>query len=252
MKKKFILILLITIYIITFILCSKCSFAADERTPLIVLTENNPWLSVIGADTPTFSLYSDGLMIYFQDKNFQSVRLTAKELTDFTNQPPIKEFQTSLYNDYEVSDFTDQPTNIIYIWDKKKNNSKRVIVYGDIRSDKNDIEKTPQVFIEIFNKLISYNNPKAKKWFPDYFEIMIWPFDDAGEYAVWPKDWPGLKNPTTKKRNESYSIYLKKGLYDKFLDLVKDKNAIKLGDKTWAYSVRMPFPCEEYWMKYKP
>ena len=36
----------------------------NNRLPLVVLIETNPWLWVLGSDSPIFALYDDGLVIF--------------------------------------------------------------------------------------------------------------------------------------------------------------------------------------------
>jgi hypothetical protein len=42
------------------------AFKGTGTEPLVLLTEYNPWAMAIGSDTPTFALYADGTVIYWQ------------------------------------------------------------------------------------------------------------------------------------------------------------------------------------------
>ena len=53
-----------------FCILSTYVMAANNPTPLIVLIERDPWLMVIGSDSPSFALYDDGTLIYL--KTFES------------------------------------------------------------------------------------------------------------------------------------------------------------------------------------
>ena len=53
--------------------------ASEQPQPSVVLVERNPWLMVIGSDSPTFVLYSDGLVIF---RNAESSAYLSAHLTE--------------------------------------------------------------------------------------------------------------------------------------------------------------------------
>ncbi|WP_124328539.1 hypothetical protein [Desulfonema ishimotonii] len=148
----------------------------------------------------------------------------------------------------------------IYMSDGK--NSKAVSVYGygiELEKihdripypDKND--KLPDEFRRIFRKLTGLNFIEAEKWTPDYIEIMIWPYGNAPEKSAnWPSGWPSLSHPLTRKRGDSYSLYmpgLEKNDLNDFLDNLKPKQAVLINGDKWSVDCRFVFPGEPLWMK---
>lgn len=63
--------------------------------------------------------------------------------------------------------------------------------------------------------------------------------------------WPDLSSPTTRKRGESYSIFVPSSELSNlrpFLATGMEGGAVEIGGKKWSASIRMPFPHEELWM----
>jgi hypothetical protein len=228
----------------------------DERKPLVLLYEYNPWAMVLGSDSPAFALYDDGLLIFIASNSegraeYVSHVLSETELADFMAALPVKQFY-ELRPDYELDSMTDQPTNVITVWDKER--WKTVRVYGNLQRAGRDGD--PQAFIEIYGKLKSYSDKRATRWMPERVELMIWPFENAGTPLLWPKSWPDTTHPTTKKRNSNkdsinYSIYLTPSHYESLRKQIESKgaDALLINKRKWAFSFRFPFPNEDSWRK---
>ena len=87
-KIKKIIFLIIIISIISIISCKtekdSINVISDDLKPIIVLIERDPWLMVIGSDSPTFALYSDGTLIYFnKGKGYFSIKLNKNKLQEY-------------------------------------------------------------------------------------------------------------------------------------------------------------------------
>jgi hypothetical protein len=54
------------------------AFKWTGTEPVVLLTEYNPWAMAIGSDTPTFALYEDGTVIYWQGDRRSGRYVTAK------------------------------------------------------------------------------------------------------------------------------------------------------------------------------
>jgi hypothetical protein len=182
---------------------------------------------------------------------YASLTLTGKELADFLASLPVKEFN-ELRHEYELDLRTDQPTTVLSVGDRT--GLKSVRVYGNLqRSMKAD---DPQAFIEIYRKLKSFEDARARRWMPDKIELMIWPYESASDPLAWPKGWPDTAHPSTKKRGASrdsinYSIYLTQAQYESLLKRVERESAdaLLINSRKWAFSFRFPFPNEESWRK---
>ena len=84
MKKGLLFILLI---FPTSILLGQ-NYKPAYGTPLIVLTETNPWLIVIGSDAPTFALYENGQILYKRAINKKVKYFEVKLSKDGVKQKP--------------------------------------------------------------------------------------------------------------------------------------------------------------------
>ena len=252
-KIKKIIFLIIIISIISIISCKtekdSINVISDDLKPIIVLIERDPWLMVIGSDSPTFALYSDGTLIYFnKGKGYFSIKLNKNKLQEYIPDESFKK----LDNSYFSASSTDQPINIILYFENDDIFS--VSVYGDLRSKDDARKLTPDTFLNVYDKLIETKNIKGTIWIPDYIEVMIWPYEYSPEEPMkWPSNWPDINNIMTRKRgNDSYSIYLDSKYYNDFVKLLrsmKEKQAILINNKKWAVSYRFPFPCEDIWMR---
>ena len=213
--------------------------ASGNSKPLVVLTEENPWLSVIGSDSPTFALYSNGEAIYRSGEGFKFIRLSEKEVRALLVDLDVGAL-SCLKGEYEASEATDQPTETIVVNHGLK--PTVVSVYGTP-----DKENVPVKFRTAYDRLRSFSHPAARDWLPAKIEVMIWPYEYAPEPSViWPKDWPGIDDPATMKRGEdSYSLFVSSSDYPKlvrFLKTQRERGAVEIGGKKWAVSYRFPFP----------
>lgn len=213
---------------------------------LVVLMETDPWLMVIGSDVPTFALYENGQIIYKSIENkkvkFYEVILTQTEL-----QKVIQSFKITdeLYklNNIEASYWTDQPTNVLILNIKMK---KVIRVYGRLKNDGEARGKTPTEFLEVYDNIKNYKNPKAKEWLPKQIEVMFWDYNYAQNKRPWIEGFPDLKSPTTIKINdELYSVLIDKRDFEKFRKYYSSmaaNEAVEINGKKMAISYRLPFP----------
>ncbi len=212
---------------------------------LISLYEFDPWRMVIGSDSPTYILYSEGQVIFWNSKlkKYQSIILNPSDL-----KAELSEIQklTALEREYILSDWTDQPTQVLTF--KSGISIKKISVYGNLRKQKVVREKAPREFLDKFDYFTRYSKAGAKDWNPTHIEVMIWPYDYAPEKSIiWPGNWPDIRSSSTKKRGDSYSIYLPFSHYDefkKFIEARNEKSAVEINGKKWAVSTRIPFPHE--------
>ena len=218
--------------------------------PLVLLYIRDPWLMVIGSDSPSFALYDNGLVIYASGRKkaeeaFLSKLLSPTELKELLTTLDLKKRLGGLNERIEASMKTDQPTNRFCYWVDGK--LRAVSVYGSLHEGAEEREHVPKPFLEVFDVLTRFRATGAKPWLPPQIEVLIWPFDYSHETPQpWPEGWPGLDDPATKKRGDtSYSLFLESKHFSAFLDLLhsmKSSEAVLLGDKKWAISYRIPFP----------
>ncbi len=216
---------------------------------LVSLTGHDPWAAVLGADSPTFTLYDDGLVIYINyddpDPHYQSVQLSPEELEEFQAGLDIGEAFFALDEYYPLTTTTDQPTYSIYVWDETLG-SHLVWVYGYPYSPESS-RNAPEAFMHIYDQLVSFQDEEAEPWFPEQFEVILWEYNTS-EATEWPADWPSLDDPTTIQRSSVYSLYLDASEYETFIELAQTANAFELDGQTWAFSMRLPFVDESAWL----
>jgi hypothetical protein len=217
--------------------------------PIVVLIETNPWLMVIGSDVPTFALYENGQIIYKQiiSKTWKYFEIMNDRET---TQKIIKTLGITdslmKQSDYiEASNWTDQPTNILLL---NLDTVREISVYGWLRDEKDEARKrTPKAFLMVYDKIIKFEDSKAREWMPDTFEVMATKYSHSPEKPLkWNIEWNDINSNSTVKRSDNlYSIYLDKKYFDDFIKLtksLKEKQAIEINGEKYSLSYRLPFP----------
>lgn len=218
-----------------------------QEEPELLLFERNPWLMIIGSDSPVFAHYSSGITIYWdesEDKGlYKIVKLETKEKKDLLRK--LKSLH-GLKKNYSTTDWSDQTTAELHF--KKEEEMKVISVYGPIKESAKARKKAPNEFLIIFDYLVSFKHPEATKWAPKFFEVMVWPYEYAPDKSiVWPSSWPDTKSESTKTRGDSFSIFLPYVQKDEFFRFIKTRNkrgAVLINGKKWAVAARIPFPHE--------
>ncbi len=209
----------------------------------LLLYERDPWLTVIGSDSPLLACYTDGRMIFLDRAAsgrsgavYKSFRLDGEELAELRARMRTLD---SLQAHYELSHATDQKTTQLVF--RSGGKMKRVGAYGGVPPEMGR-------FIHFLNALHRRAGARARSWQPSFIEVMLWPFDHArGEPTPWPGEFPGLDSPATVKwRESSYSIYLPAGEEKALRSFMKSRqgNAVLLDGKKWSVAARIPFPHE--------
>lgn len=222
-------------------------FDSTYGKPLIVLTETDPWLMVIGSDVPTFALYEKGQIIYKSIENkklkIYEVTLTQEELKKVIESLLISKSIYSLKDDITASDWTDQPSNDLYL---NITTTKNISVYGSLNDNGESRKKTPKEFLTVYDNIKKYKNNRAKEWLPKTIEVMFWDYNYAPNKRPWIKGFPDLNSKMTVKfDNDSYSVFIDK---EKFMEFKKyyssmgEKEAVEINDRKMAISFRLPFP----------
>ena len=234
--------------------------------PIAVLLQTDPWLMVIGSDTPMVAIYEDGQVLYLKrapkkDPVLLVAHLSQKALTNITQKLSSFGDYSKVKRHYNLApNVTDLPETRIYL---SIGNTKLVTsIYGLKVSDTHlpaystfpghqRPDDLPKAVKELHAFLTTMDFADAKPWKPQYIEVMIWPYDYAPDKSIhWPRDWPGLDSPNTLKRRDAYSIFLPGSDFPRlrgFLKTQKEKGAVEIGGRKWAVSVRYTFPSEPIW-----
>jgi hypothetical protein len=246
---------------------------ATEPNPIAVVMVKNPWATVIGSDSPRFAYYDDGTAIFAA---FGDMRTAHRPPYAVANLPAAT-WQAllphSLVERFFALDpgthgdrvgITDAPSNQVFLW--RDGQRHAVEAYGDfmnlLRDDGPSVFRrdVPWEFLDVFDRLICCLPPQPwRPWLPPRFEIMLWPFDDASLAPIeWPADFPGLDDPRTRRRGDSFSLYSEAGRFKEFLTLLEARDGsdgnhpVLLGGRKWAMSYRWPFAREDLWMGWQP
>jgi hypothetical protein len=235
---------------------SAADAGKQSPQPLVVLMEANPWLMVIGSDSPSFVLYDTGLVVFIKKTGkdrygYFSVQLNPSEThTLFQTLVPKDEFFL-LKENYQLSDWTDQITN--RFWIRNGKTYKKVEAYGNLQREKEVRAKAPAELLKLYDSIKAYDSPTAKPWKPEKMELMFWGYDYApDESLVWPEGWPDLKSPDTVKRKSGYSVFFPSSRFQELTALLqkrKPRGAVLINGKKMTVSIRTPFPNEKIWMR---
>jgi len=236
--------------------------------PIVVLIQSDPWLMVVGSDTPMLAIYDDGQVIYLRRDGEGIPTYVCKQLTQQELERTKKELAASgdfsaIKAHYNLApNVTDMPETKIYL----SLNSRTTVtsVYG-LMAPKTQLpaytvmpaNQTPAPLPEslrsLYDYLVGLKFADAKPWQPAYIEVMAWGYSYAPDKSIhWPKEWPGLESPDTIKRGDAYSIFLPGADIAKlrsFLNTRKEKGAVEIGGKKWAVAYRYAFPSEPVWMR---
>jgi hypothetical protein len=236
--------------------------------PIAVLIQTDPWLMVIGSDTPMLTIYDDGQVIYLRRGEEGTPLYVCKQLTQEELEGTKKEL--AAFGDFSAikayynlaPNITDMPETKIYL----SLNSKTMVtsVYG-LMATKTQLPaytvmpgiQTPATLPDslrnLYDYLVRLKFVGAKPWQPTYIEVMVWGYSYAPDKSIhWPKEWPRLESPDTIKRGDAYSIFLPGADIAKlrsFLNTRKEKGAVEIGGKKWAVAYRYAFPSEPVWMR---
>jgi len=221
----------------------------EAGRPVLVLVEADPWLMVMGSDSPRFALYDDGLLIFRTSGGYKQVRLDAAQAKVMRDSVGFGALACHV-GFYKVSDSTDEPTENFFVG--RGGRLSRISVYGDLKGGEGR-RKVAGPVVAAYDRLSAYSNSNAQDWLPSNIEVMVWPYDYAPERSiVWPKKWPGLHSSGTVRRGNGYSLFVPSADYKElvaFLKTQRNEGAVEIEGKKWAVSLRFPFPQESSWMR---
>lgn len=229
---------------------------SEKTGPLVVLLERRPWAMVLDSDSPTVAIYKDGLVILRDDsgkdhRSYRSTRLEERELRAVVDSLAIEGGLDKLDEYYKcaLNKSPPPPFNWIHIW--KDGNEKRVGVSAFLRTDTEAREKAPKAYVTAFDKLTSFSHKGLKPWIPDQFQVLMVSYDHSPKEPLeWSSEWPGLSDAKPWGSTDALMLNLDSKHIDEFrklLDRSQPYQAIKIGDKKWALTYRIPFPHEECW-----
>ena len=229
--------------------------------PIAVFTEFNPWLMVIGSDTPRVAIYENGDVIFAkkigESYAYHFVKLSPAQLQELEARWQSVLAVVPPKDGYDISYATDQPTASFYL--RHGEQTFRAGVYGwscrgGVHAPANNLkpEQTPPAALaEAHKTFCALDFPESKEWIPKYVEVMLWDYSYAPDPSIaWPKKWPGLESPRAMKRGDAWSIFLDGSelpALRAFVNERREKGAVELGGKKWSIAYRYTFPSEPMW-----
>ena len=232
--------------------------------PIAVLMEQDPWLMVIGSDTPRVAVYENGDVVFVKKTGertyaYHYAKLTPGELGALSQMWAPLVARPLAKKHFTLSDATDQPTAALYFangtvqWAASVYGlSCRSAVPPAPTNPKGDDAPPPELFA-VHKSLCALDYPSSREWQPAYVEVMLWDYSYAPQPSVaWPKEWPDLNSPRAMQRGDAYSVFLDGRELPRlkaFLATQKEKGAVELGGKKWAIAYRYTFANEPVWRK---
>jgi hypothetical protein len=229
--------------------------------------EQDPWLSVIGSDSPTFALYDDGTMISLRDKpslddpfQYRSVEGGAdvvKALLEFNPTQKEEYFELSHATD-QVETMIWTPTKIIHVYGNWRNpprmgSNPDTNLRQAFQRDNALWASLPPEIRTALARIDQERSIEGMRWLPPKIEVMLWPYECAPDPSIpWPATWPGLSAKETLKRGNAFSVLLpseKLSELRAFLATRKEKGAVLIDGRKMAAAIRFPFPGESSWMR---
>jgi len=228
--------------------------------PVAILIQTDPWLMVIGSDTPRLAIYDDGEVIYLHVDKSQRSTYVYKQLTGDELEAIKKKLSSfgdymSIREQYDLMpNVSDLPETKIYL-----NLNGKVMatsIYGLTLETKASAivpgaDVLPAVLQNLYRYLVALKFPDTKPWLPKYVEVMVWRYSYAPDQSIhWPKDWPDLDSAQTIKRGDTYSIFMPATEIPRlsaFLKTRREKGAVEIDGKKWAVAFRYTFPNEPVW-----
>jgi hypothetical protein len=242
--------------------------APTDPRPLAVLITEDPWAMVAGADSPSFVLYDNGEVIYFDSAavpaRHRIVQLAPAELVEFEKKLVSFAPAVGRKSYLELSRWTDQPTTRLYVDVDGK--PRTVSIYGELNdnaeqpgvppADAPPLDALPADLEMLVALLSQFRRDTARDWIPAQLEVYAWDYDYAPDPSIhWPAQWPGLDAPTSVQHDDAVSIFLpgdqKQALVD-FLQARKERGAVEIGGRKWAVSFWPVFPGSAAWAKRTP
>jgi len=215
--------------------------------PLIIFKIIDPWEWVVGADKPRFVMYQNGQVIYRlkteEEVKFMEVTLSRQELCELVKTFNISDEFYSLDSFINAAPGRmDLPSYQLIIDIKAK---KKCVVYGNMRTKKIR-NNAPSAFVNLYDKVVSYQNPKAKEWSPSRYELFLRDNNNAPNKRKWIEGFPDLNSNSTKIIDgNNYIVYIDSFQFKKFIEYFKtigEDEAVEINGRKMSISYGICFP----------
>lgn len=220
------------------------TFDTVEDAPIVLWTGSDPWLHVIGADSPSFALYESGRVIYRDPESqdgprWLTVVLDHGQVAEFIDALDVDGF-LELDGYIELAGATDQPTDRFII--QTEGCIAAVSAYG---LNGYGAEPAPEALERVHAAISGFRHADAVEWQPSTYEVTLSLSDRSAQFD-WADEWPGLDHPAAwARRDDAFSLYFSPDHHAALLKILEDgPRYAELDERVWQVNFRIPFPHE--------
>lgn len=233
---------------------ASLSSIACARQPIAVLDVLRP---SVNANTTSFVLYDDGLVIYASRNTDSShpylfAKLTKEELTELS--PPAS--LLSLKREYETFPASDVPMyRLLFV---AEGHISGIRILGFLRQKREcgtcKLAPLPKPLDEYLGKIVEYSSARAAAWQPQQIQLEIAPENSVRPMLQWPEKWPGVPSAAAIKLKSPAGWYCLNLPGDDWptlhtlLNRMQRDHTISISGSTWSIvSTHFVLPGERKW-----
>jgi hypothetical protein len=220
--------------------------------PRVVLIKKSGAGAALGAATPSFALYGDRIVIFRAragipaPSGYLSTRLTdTQHQALMTSIAP--EALAKLADSYVATTDVDPPSYLLHLWVDGR--AKSISVFGDLAHSLARGRFPPELLRAL--GAITAFSASGSHWLPSMVSVYLWPMDHSREAPLpWPRDVPPSGYPSHKMNDGLNGLGMASAHFasvHRLLASLKPGQAVRLADRNWGVSYRLPFPYEDAW-----
>lgn len=221
-------------------------YASRPNGPRVVLVQGGT-----GSGSPSFALYGDRMAIFRAPAGVPAPSgYLSTRLTDTQHQALMAsvapEALLKLGDSYVALTEADPPRHLLHVWAEGRR--KTISAFGDLRSARAR-ERFPPELLRALGAITTFSAP-AGNWLPSNIEVYHWPRTQSrGEPLPWPKDVPpsGYRIEMKDGLNGQIMVSSHFASLQRLIASLKPGQAVRIADRNWAVSYRLPFPYEDAW-----
>lgn len=181
----------------------------------------------MGSEGPIFLLYDNGNILHWKSGVYRLTHVDDKEqlisalnLRDtIFNKSRLINSTSSNPNDSIVC--CDIPS---FSFSTNFNSLTAITVIGSIK-EKQNRKRWPSTLTNLYKDIVDFDDEKAIIWIPEKVEVSLSDYNNSPDSPIpWPKNWPGLNSPETRKNGDYVtSIFLEKKYFYQLTRLIKGR-----------------------------
>lgn len=223
-------------------------YASRPNGPRVVLVQGGAGQ---GPGSVGFALYGDRMAIFrVPAGSAAQSRYLSTRLTDTQHQALMAnvapEALLKLGDSYLALTEADPPRHVLHVWTDGKR--KTISAFGDPRSARARGRFPPEL-LRALDATTAFSAP-AGNWLPSNIEVYFWPrAQSRGAPLPWPKDVPpsGYRIDMKDALNGHIMVSSHLASLQRLIASLGPGQAVRIADRNWAVSYRLPFPYEDAW-----